>query len=255
MLKLNYVALSLLALCITAGSTVQAAGWGSITGQFILEGDVPAAVPLVAKGDQNAKDAAVCAANGVPDDGRAFNPENKGIANIVVYMRRAKVIHPDLKSSKEKIVMFDQKGCNFIPHMQIVRTDQTIICRSSDAVAHNVHVTPFANSAVNFIVQPNDRTGVEVKMPLAEPVAPYVEVKCDIHPWMRAWWVVVDHPYAAVTDKDGKFTIKNLPEGKNQFRVWHEKIGFINKKWDIDVKADKTTALDTVEVPLASFKD
>lgn len=256
MLKLNYVALALMTLC---GSlfcdAAQAAKWGSITGQFILEGDVPAAVPLVVKGDANAKDAVVCAANGVPDDARAFNPENKGIANIVVYMRRAKVIHPDFLESKEKTVMFDQKGCNFFPHMQIVRTDQTIICRSSDAVAHNVHVTPFANSAVNFIVQPNDRTGVEVKMPLAEPVAPYVEVKCDIHPWMRAWWVVFDHPYAAVTDKDGKFTIENLPEGENQFRVWHEKIGFINKKWTIDVKANKTKKLDVIEVPLDSFQD
>lgn len=251
MLKSNFAVLALFAL----SSTVHAAGWGSVTGQFVVDGKVPVVPPLVEKGDASAKDAAVCAAQAVPNDAMSFNAENGGIANVVVYMRRAKNIHPDLKASKQKTVEFDQVGCNFIPHMQIVRTDQTIICKSSDAVAHNVHATPFANSAVNFIVQPKDQTGVEVRMPLAEPVAPYVEVKCDIHPWMKAWWVVVDHPYAAVTDKDGKFTIENLPEGDNEFRVWHEKVGFINKKWVVNVKADKTTTLDTVKVSLASFKD
>lgn len=251
MLKSKFIAFALLTIC----GTVQAADWGTITGQFILEGDVPTVKPLVAKGDPNAKDAAVCAVNDVPNDAMAFNAENKGIANIVVFMRRAKVVHPDLATSKEKTVQFDQKGCNFVPHMQIVRTDQKIVCKSSDAAAHNVHATPFANSAVNFIVQPNDKTGIEVEMPLAEPVAPYVEVKCDIHPWMKAWWIVVDHPYAAVTDKDGKFTIENLPAGENEFRVWHEKIGFINKKWIVDVPAGKNTSLEVVEVPLDSFQD
>lgn len=251
MLKTNLLSLLLLTIC----GTVQAADWGTITGQFVLDGDVPSVEPLIAKGDSSAKDAAVCAENGVPNDAMSFNKDNGGIANIVIYMRRAKTVHPDLKASKEKTVEFDQKGCNFLPHMQIVRTDQQIICKSSDAVAHNVHATPFANSAVNFIVQPNDQKGVPVSLPLAEPVAPYVEVKCDIHPWMKAWWIVMDHPYAAVTDKDGKFTIENLPAGENEFRVWHEKIGFINKKWVVDVPAGKTTELDTVKVALDSFKE
>ncbi len=251
MSKMKYLLIALFALC----TSVQAADWGSVTGQFVLDGEIPKIEPWVKKGDANAKDAAVCAANGVPNGAMVFNADNKGIANVIVYMRRAKTVHPDLMSSKEKVVEFDQKGCDFLPHMMIVRTDQTIVCKSSDAVAHNVHATPFANSAVNFIVQPNDQTGVEVKLPLAEPVAPYVEVKCDIHPWMKAWWVVVDHPYAAVTDKDGKFTIENLPAGETEFRVWHEKVGFINKKWIVDVKAGKTTTLETVPVPVDSFKE
>lgn len=251
MLKFTYSAVALIVLCGQA----QAQGWGSISGRFVLEGEVPSVAPLVAKGDPNAKDAAVCAAQDVPNEALLFNKENNGIANVVVYMRRAPKVHPDLKESKVKQVEFDQKECRFIPHMQIVRTDQSILCKSSDGVAHNVHATPFANSAVNFIVQPNDQTGVEVRMPLAEPVAPYVEVKCDIHPWMKAWWVVVDHPYAAITDADGNFTIENLPEGENEFRVWHEKVGFINRKLVVDVKAGGTLKLETVSVPLASFKD
>lgn len=252
--QLRTFCLAGLALVLVTGPAM-ADGWGTISGQFVLDGAVPDVKPLVAKGDPNAKDPAVCAAQNVPNDAMAFNPDNKGIANIVVYMRRAKEVHPDLKESEEKVVEFDQKGCNFIPHMQIVRTDQTIVCKSSDGVAHNVHATPFANSAVNFIVQPNDQTGVEVRMPLAEPVAPYVEVKCDIHPWMKAWWVVVDHPYAAVTDKDGKFTIENLPAGENEFRVWHEKVGFVNKKWIVNVPAGETVTLDPVAVPVASFME
>ncbi|TWT55754.1 hypothetical protein KOR42_25650 [Thalassoglobus neptunius] len=246
-------ALCVCAVLASSVTTVQAQGWGTIEGQFILEGDVPEVAPLVAKGDASAKDAAVCAANAVPNDAMAFNSENKGIANIVVFMRRASSIHPDLKESTEKNVEFDQKGCRFLPHAMVVRTDQTITCKSSDGVAHNVHSSPFANSPANFIVQPNDQKGVEVKVPLAESLP--VQVVCDIHPWMKAWWIVLDHPYAAVTDENGKFTIENLPEGENEFRVWHENAGYINRKWVVNVKAGEVTKVETVEVPLSSFEE
>lgn len=229
-----------------------AAGWGSVEGQFILEGDVPDVPPLVREGDPTVKDAAVCAAEPVPNDAMAFNPESKGIGNIVVFMRRAPEVHPDLKSSPEKEVVFDQKGCRYLPHVLIVRTDQNVVCKSSDSVSHNVHTQPFANTSQNFIVNPNDQTGVQVQMPIAESIP--VQVKCDIHPHMQAWWIVVNHPYAAVTDKDGKFKIENLPEGDHEFIVWHELAGYINRKFKVSVKDGETTKVEAVEVPLASFK-
>ena len=250
MRKLQLLSL-IAAICIS--SSAFADGWGSISGQFVLEGDVPEVAPLVKKGDATAKDAAVCAAQDIPNEAMEFNPKNKGIANIVVFMRRASKVHPDLASSEETKVEFDQKNCQFLPHAMVVRTDQTIVCKSSDQVSHNVNIAPFANSPQNFIIQPGDQKGVDVKMPLGESLP--VQVKCDIHPWMKAWWVVLDHPYAAVTDEDGKFTIENLPEGENEFRVWHEAAGYINRKWVVTVKDGEVTDMKAVEVPLSMFEE
>lgn len=242
-----------MALVLGMSAPLLAAGWGAAEGQFILDGAAPDVPPLVKKGDPNVKDAAVCAAEAIPNDAMAFDPATKGIANIFVYMRRAPAeIHPDLKASPNKEVEFDQKGCRFLPHGLIVRTDQVVICKSSDAVAHNLHTNPFANTPQNFIVQPNDQKGMPVKMPSVESLP--VKVQCDIHPWMGAWWVVIDHPYAAVTDSTGKFKIENLPEGEHEFRVWHEAAGYIDRKFMIKVKAGETTTLPTVKVPLASFQ-
>ncbi|MCA8996282.1 MAG: hypothetical protein KDA80_04840 [Planctomycetaceae bacterium] len=228
-------------------------GWGHLEGQITLDGAVPSIAPLVKKGDATVKDAAVCAAQDVPNDAMAFDPETKGVANVFVFMRRApKNIHPDLKTSKEKEVEFDQKGCRFLPHAMIVRTDQTVICKSSDAVAHNVHTNPFTNSPSNFIVQPNDSEGLEVKLPQAERLP--VKVVCDIHPWMLAWWVVVDHPYAAVTDAQGKFRIENLPEGEVELAVWHEATGYIERKLTVNIQDGKTEAVE-IKAPVGDFKE
>ena len=49
-----------------------------------------------------------------------------------------------------------------------------------------------------------------------------VEVRCTHHPWMRAYMAVFDHPYFAVTRKDGGFTIDSLPPGTYTMMVWHE---------------------------------
>ncbi len=240
------------AIALALGGQAWAAGYGSIEGQVILDGDVPAAVPLVKKGDSTVKDAAACAVVDIPNDARAFDPETKGIANVFVYMRRAPSdIHPDLKASATKEVVFDQKNCRFLPHALIVRTDQVVVCKSDDDVSHNVHTNPFANPAENFIVLPKDRKGTPVAVPKPESLP--VKVQCDIHPWMIAWWVVLDHPYAAITDKDGKFKIENLPEGEHEFRVWHEDAGYIDRKLVVKVKAGETTTVKKLEVPLKSF--
>ena len=242
-----------LALMLGLCSPVLADGWGTLEGQVILDGEVPPPAFLVKKGDMTVKDAAVCAKEGVPDDSMKFDPESKGIANVIVYMQKApKKIHPDLEKSAQKEVIFDQKGCNFLPHCLLVRTDQTVLCISDDAVAHNLHTNPFSNTAQNFIVQPNDHTGTKINMTIAERNP--VKIQCDIHPWMGAYWVVLDHPYAAVTDKDGKFKIENLPEVSHTFRIWNSKVGNIEKKLTVKIKAGETTTLPVKKVPLSDFQ-
>ena len=213
------------------------AQWGTLKGQVLLDGEVPVLKPLIVKGDAQAKDAAVCAAQAVPDEKLVVNPTNKGIANVVVYLaKKPAKIAPSVAKSANPQVTFDQVGCRFLPHVMLVRTDQTVLVVSGDACAHNTHTYPIKNRQDNFVVAPNDRTGVSVKpLTLAERLP--AKVKCDIHPWMEAYWVILDHPYAAVTDENGEFTITDLPVGSHEFIVWQESAGYLEKKYTVNIKA------------------
>jgi hypothetical protein len=255
MLRLKLTCLSALA---AAGSLfvsaipAQAVEWGTIEGQFVLDGDAPKLDPRVRKGDATAKDAAVCAADDIPNEALVVDPDTKGIANIIVYLRKAPAdVHPDLKSSKSKSVEFDQKGCRYLPHVIAVRTDQQVMCKSSDSVSHNVHTNPLANDGKNFLVSPSAKEGTPVAMPKVEGLP--VRVTCDIHPWMDSYWVVQDHPYMAVTDSKGNFKIENLPVGTHKFTVWQESAGYVDRSFEVTVKAGENK-LPVTKVPLAKFK-
>jgi hypothetical protein len=233
-------------------SPVLAADWGTIKGQVVVDGDIPTLKPLVKKGDASAKDSSVCAADEVPDESLVIDSKTKGIANVVVYLQKAPAkIHPDLAKSKEEEITFDQKGCRFLPHVLLVRTDQKVRVLSGDAVAHNTHTYPLKNKQENFILTPNDRKGVQLPtLSLAERLPS--KVGCDIHPWMQAWWMILDHPYAAVTKEDGTFEIKDLPPGEHEFKVWQEKAGYLEKAYKVTVKAGMNE-LKPIKVPAATL--
>ena len=265
MMKLNLARLVLTGGCLAAVFCVQMlnpglvqplgaadAKYGTLTGQFVLDGAVPSLKALVTKGDPAVRDAAICSADTVPDDSLVVNPTSKGIANIFVYIKKAKDVHPSLKTPASPTVDFDQKGCRFFPHALFVRTNQTVKVLSDDAIAHNTHTFPLRNQAANTAIKPKERVGVPYSNPITESLP--MEVKCDFHPWMKAYWLVLDHPYAAVTDKDGKFTIENLPAGEHEFVVWQEKSGYVERKLKVDVKGGSTTNLGAVKVPVAKFK-
>lgn len=230
-------------------------GWGNLKGQLIFDGDVPTLPVKIKKGDATVRDAKCCAADAVPDDTLVINPKNKGIAHAFVYLRKVSKsqIHPELEKSKEPEVTFDQKGCQFKPHAMVVRTDQRVVVLSDDPVPHNTHTFPILNKGENFIVSAKDRTGVKLPAFVTKEPLP-IEVKCDIHPWMSARWLIVDHPYAVVTDENGEFEIKNLPEGDLEVTIWHEKVGYVEKTLKVKISDGQTTKVE-VKAPAEKFKD
>lgn len=237
---------------VQSPAVVRAAETGTIEGQIVLEGEIPKLAPRVKKGDATARDAATCATDDVPNEKLVVDPETKGIANVFIYLKKAPANMPaELKVSKTKEVVLDQKGCRYLPHTLAVRTDQAVRCVSSDNVAHNVNVTPFVNEGKNFIVPGGDKVGTAVPLPKVEALP--VKVNCDIHNWMTSYWVVTDHPYVAVTDAQGKFKIEGLPAGEHSFTVWQESAGYIDRKMVVNVKAGAQT-LPVKKVPVASFK-
>lgn len=239
---------------ILCSASALAEGWGGLSGQIVLNGAVPKPVLLHSKGAA-IKDAEVCAAADTYSEEILVDSASKGVANCFVYLSKApKTIHPDLVKAADAKVIFDQKGCQFLPHSLIVRAGQAVEVISGDPIAHNTHTYPLRNQAVNVLIAPNTAkgSGVDVACNVAERM-PH-QVKCDYHPWMMAYWLVVDHPYAAITDKEGKFRIENLPEGEHELVIWHEKAGYIDRKFKATVKNGQVAELKPVSLDAAKLK-
>ncbi len=220
---------------------------GSVKGMFVLDGKAPELPPKVAKGE-NVKDAQVCAVTGVPDETYVVDATTKGLANVFIWVQRIDKddIPAEFQKPKKPTVEIDNKGCQFVPHCVIAQAGQEIVMKNADAVAHNVHLAAVRGKEINDLVAPNDREGVKRK--LEADILP-MTVKCDIHPWMIGHVLILDHPYAALSDEKGAFTIEGLPEGTYDFRVWHESQGYVKVETkDIEVKAGKATDLGTLKV-------
>ncbi len=224
-----------------------AAQTGSVKGKFVLEGKLPDLPPKVEK-DANAKDGQVCATEAVPDQTYLVNPTTKGLANVFIWVPRIdkEDIPAEYKKPKSPTVEIDNKGCQFVPHCAIAMEGQQLKMVNADAVAHNVHLSAIRGKGINQLVGPNNRIGV-VK-PLKADILP-MTVKCDIHPWMEAHLLILEHPYAALSNEIGVFTIVGLPEGIYDLRVWHESQGYIKADTRrVEVKAGTATDLGELKI-------
>ena len=119
------------------------------------------------------------------------------------------------------VVTFDQKNCRYHPHVFGVQVNQPVEIVNSDPTLHNIHALPKGNAEFNN-GQPIQGMKMTHKFTAKEVMVPF---KCDVHGWMNAYVGVLDHPYFAVSDKDGKFSLKGLPPGTYTIEAWHEKLG------------------------------
>lgn len=231
-------------------SEASAAGPGSFSGRVVLSGAAPSLPLLIAKG-ADVKDKEVCAAIDIPDERLVLSADG-GVANVFVYLAKAPKGGAAVEASEEAVI-FDQKNCRFLPHALIVPTGRTVKVLSDDPIAHNTHTYPSKNDSVNSGVAPNDREG-KLSFSYRRSEAAPLAVSCDYHGWMKAWHLPVDHPYAAVTDENGNFSIPNLPAGKHSFVVWHESVqgNFVQRKLSVTVNPGETTEMK-IDLPVASL--
>ena len=133
-------------------------------------------------------------------------------------------------------VTLDQKGCRYHPHVLGIMTGQKLQVINSDPTTHNIHPTPKDNREWNES-QPPKAAAIEKTFAREEILLP---VKCNQHPWMKMYINVVKSPYFAVTDKEGKFTLKGLPPGTYTVAVVHEKLGTETQQVTVGAKESKT---------------
>ena len=194
----------------SAGSV---SGGGTISGVVKFEGDVPEMKAL-----EITKDQAVCGATDKYDESVVVG-EGNALKNTIVYLMDISKGKGFDKATKLEI---DQKGCQFNPHVQIVPVGTRLTMLNNDRVNHNVHIFSSINKPVNKQQTKNRR-----KMPLAavKKAEGPVSMKCDIHGWMSAWIAYVPHPYFAVTNEKGEFTLEDVPAGTYKLGYWHEACG------------------------------
>ena len=138
-------------------------------------------------------------------------------ANVIVYLKG--VEYSGKTPSNEVII--DQKGCVYSPHVLGVQAGQPLKILNSDATMHNIHGLPKINKEFNFGM-PKSLKQKTVTFNKAEDV---FVIKCDVHPWMKSYTQVFDHPYFAVSGSDGSFSISNVPDGTYEAIAWQEKFG------------------------------
>jgi len=231
-------------------------GWGHLKGKFIVTG-----APEPLKIEVTGNDVAYCGQFEILDESVVAG-ENGELANVVLtlYTKRGEdppEPHESYAETAEAEVVLDNHMCRFKPHVQLLRTSQTLVIKNSDTVGHNTKINS-ENHPINPILPPNqvlkdDQFDRAERLP-----AP---TSCNIHPWMSAWLVISDTPYMAVSDKNGEFLIENLPAGKHTFTVWHEAGGYVDevevngeaKKWsrgrvDVVIRDKETTDLGEVKM-------
>lgn len=144
-----------------------------------------------------------------------------GLANVFVYIREGAATD---KSPQSSTPVLENIGCEFEPYVLGVRAGQPFTLKNSDKILHNMH----------FLTKPgggNREVNLGMPVPMTskrtfDKPEVFIKVKCDVHPWMFAYIGVVDHPWFAVTDKNGNFALPSgLPKGRYVIAAVHVKAG------------------------------
>lgn len=238
-------------------------GWGHLKGKFVYDGSAPAQSRLTIT-----KDPDFCGQHNVVDESIVVNKENRGLANVVVYLyvRRgqdAPQSHESYAATADAPVVLDNDKCRFEPHVCVLRTSQTLVIKNTDSVGHNTNMATTSNTSFNQTIP----SGSELEHHFTAAERRPATVGCNIHPWMKGWVLPLETPYFAVSTKDGAFEISNLPSGKWTFQVWHEKARAVSEvtidgkatKWskgrvEVTINADGTTDLGEIKVSEALFE-
>ncbi len=231
---------------VPASVALGAAPGGTVfKGRVVVKGTAAAAKPTVPN-----KDAFCIALGEVPNDSLIVSDDG-GMANVIVWLRKLPA-GAEVPPVPEDAVVLDNVNCSFKPHAFVLRVGQKMLIKNADPTAHNTRISPIRNNAFNQTIAPNDRKGVEVVYQQPELVP--IKTQCDIHPWMGSFHFPVDHPWAAVTDADGNFEITGLPAGDLVFRLWHERMGYVERSVKVTL-ADGETAEQTFEVDAAKLAE
>jgi plastocyanin len=160
---------------------------------------------------------------------------NGNLANVFVYVKSG--LPAGMFDIPPNPAVIEQKGCQYRPHVLGAMAGQSLQIVNADDTTHNIHPMPTQSKQWNESQLPKDPPIVK-KFDKPELMIP---IKCNQHPWMKMYLNVVNSPFFAVTDENGRFEIKGLPPGEYTLAAVHEKLGEQDVKISVGPKESKTT--------------
>ena len=163
---------------------------------------------------------------------------NGTLRNVFVYVKTG--LEGKSFTVPDQPVVLDQNGCMYKPHVLGIQARQNLKVVSSDNTTHNIHPLPQINREWNVSQAPG---ADPILRSFARPEAT-IPVKCNQHPWMRAYIHVIDHPFYAVTGDDGSYKLDGLPPGDYEIEAVHEELGASKQKITVPPKGSASANFD-----------
>jgi len=221
---------------MTRGVGMAAASGGTIAGHVRVNGKPPGN-PVLRMGMDPAC-AAFTAGKRVPDQIVVVTPDGS-LANVFAKLDGS---FPQTPVPSQPVVV-DQRGCLYTPRVVGARVGQVLEFRNSDPVLHSVHSSTSHGNSFNF-GQPLAGAKNSFRLKNEETM---LHVTCDVHRWMNAYVGVVSHPYFAVSNRSGQFTIEHVPPGTYRLQLWHERLGSTTQM--VKVADSATTRVEAAFTP------
>jgi hypothetical protein len=199
---------------------------GSITGEVRFSDDPPK-LPAV----KVTKDQDYCGET-LPNETYLIE-SNGGLKNVVVFIESAP---PGKAADAQKENFLYNEGCRYAPRVMALQRGERLRVKSNDPKLHIPHGYLGDRTVFNLSL-PFKGTSIDATSRIRQPGI--LKVVCDTHAWMLGFVHVFDHPYFAVTDEQGAFSIPDLPAGTYVLKAWHE---------DGGVKSHEITVPDRGEV-------
>jgi plastocyanin len=157
--------------------------------------------------------------------------EAGSVRDVVVYLDGR------IGTAKSGKSVVDQKGMMFVPHVSAVVVGSAIEFLNGDPVPHNVFSTsPAKHFDLGMFNKGESRT-VTLDAP------GIVELRCNVHPKMRAFIVVLENEYFTIPDDQGNFQISGIPPGRYKLCAWHETLPAIETWVNLDEAKIRTVDL------------
>lgn len=156
------------------------------------------------------------------------------VAWVVVYISAGD--HPTPAASA---VRYDQRGCQYLPHVAPIQVGQAIDIYNDDPNAHNIHPSGTVNPEWNRS-QPPGAAPIHTSFAHEE----FIPVRCNIHPWMHGYFAVLATSNYAVTGPEGTFSLRGLAPGHYTVTAWHERFG--TQTHDVTITGGETATVGFV---------
>ena len=206
-------------------STANSIGAGTITGEVKFVDSLPKPVPIKVTKDQD-----YCGES-LPNETYLVEAAG-GLKNVVVFVESA----PNGKAAdpqKENFLYND--GCRYAPRVLALQKGERLRVRSHDPKLHIPHGYLGERTVFNLSL-PFKNTTIDATAKIRE--AGIMKVVCDTHAWMLGFVHIFDHPFFAVTNEQGVFSIPDLPSGSYVLKAWHEDGGIRTQEITIPDSGD-----------------